>query len=61
MYLRDGFPASPGHTLIVPKREIATWFDATPDEQTAIRVGLRRLPSLCYLARQPGELPCVSF
>lgn len=32
----DGFPVSPGHTLIVPKREVATWFDASPEEQIAI-------------------------
>jgi diadenosine tetraphosphate (Ap4A) HIT family hydrolase len=27
--IRDRFPVSPGHTLIIPKRLIATWFDAT--------------------------------
>jgi diadenosine tetraphosphate (Ap4A) HIT family hydrolase len=34
--LRDGFPVSPGHTLVVTKREIATWFDATEAEQHAV-------------------------
>jgi diadenosine tetraphosphate (Ap4A) HIT family hydrolase len=34
--VRDRFPVSPGHTLVVPKRLIATWFDASPTEQTAI-------------------------
>jgi diadenosine tetraphosphate (Ap4A) HIT family hydrolase len=34
--LRDGFPVSPGHTLIVPRRLVATWFDATREEQLAI-------------------------
>lgn len=34
--LRDGFPVSPGHTLVIPKRLVATWFDATRDEQRAI-------------------------
>jgi diadenosine tetraphosphate (Ap4A) HIT family hydrolase len=34
--IRDAFPVSPGHTLIIPRREIATWFDATRDEQLAI-------------------------
>ncbi len=34
--IRDGFPVSPGHTLIVAKREIPTWFDASPDERAAI-------------------------
>lgn len=32
----DGFPVSPGHTLIVPKRLVATWFDATREEQIAM-------------------------
>ena len=34
--IRDGYPVSPGHTLIVPRRHVATWFDATLDEQGAM-------------------------
>jgi diadenosine tetraphosphate (Ap4A) HIT family hydrolase len=34
--VRDGYPVSPGHTLVVPKRLIPTWFDATPAERQAI-------------------------
>jgi diadenosine tetraphosphate (Ap4A) HIT family hydrolase len=34
--IRDAFPVSPGHTLVVPRRLVATWFDATRDEQLAI-------------------------
>lgn len=30
--LWDGFPVSPGHALIVPRRHVATWFDATAEE-----------------------------
>ena len=29
----DGFPVSPGHTLIIPKRHVASFFDLTKDEQ----------------------------
>lgn len=29
----DAFPVSPGHALLIPKRHIAEWFDATPEEQ----------------------------
>ena len=32
----DAYPISPGHTLIVPRRHVASWFDATPEEQQAI-------------------------
>jgi diadenosine tetraphosphate (Ap4A) HIT family hydrolase len=34
--IRDRYPVSPGHTLIIPRREVATWFDATAHEQHAI-------------------------
>lgn len=39
--LRDAFPVSPGHTLVVPKRHFADLFDATPDEITEIWQALR--------------------
>ncbi len=34
--IRDGFPVSPGHTLVIPKREVATWFEASNVEQHGI-------------------------
>ncbi|MFZ5476841.1 MAG: HIT family protein [Myxococcota bacterium] len=34
--IRDGFPVSPGHTLVVTRRLVATWFEATPEEQAAV-------------------------
>jgi diadenosine tetraphosphate (Ap4A) HIT family hydrolase len=34
--IRDAFPLSPGHSLVVPFREVATWFDASADEKKAI-------------------------
>ena len=27
--LRDPYPVNPGHTLLVPRRHVATWFDAS--------------------------------
>lgn len=32
----DNFPVSPGHTLVITKRIVATWFDASPEEQKAV-------------------------
>ncbi len=29
---RDANPVSPGHALIVPRRTVTTWFEATPEE-----------------------------
>jgi superfamily II DNA or RNA helicase/diadenosine tetraphosphate (Ap4A) HIT family hydrolase len=34
--IRDAFPVSPGHTLIILRRLVATWFDATREEQLAL-------------------------
>ena len=34
--IRDAYPVSPGHALIVPRRHVASWFDASPDERIAM-------------------------
>ena len=31
----DGYPVSPGHALVIPKRHVENYFDLTPGEQTA--------------------------
>ena len=38
--LWDGFPVSPGHALIVPRRHVETWFEATSDEQENLLKGI---------------------
>ena len=32
----DGYPVSPGHALIIPKRHVASYFDLTDDERKAM-------------------------
>lgn len=32
--IRDGFPVSAGHTLVIPKRHIPSFFDLSADERT---------------------------
>lgn len=34
--IRDAFPVSPGHTLVVPRRHVASFFDLTEAEQAAV-------------------------
>ncbi len=34
--LWDQYPVSPGHALLIPRRHVAGWFDATPEEQLAL-------------------------
>ncbi len=32
----DGFPVSKGHSLVIPRRHVASWFDVTREEQVAL-------------------------
>ncbi len=41
--VRDRFPVSEGHTLLLPKRHVVTCFEATDAEFAAIGQGLRAL------------------
>lgn len=34
--LRDAFPVSPGHSLVIPRRHVASFFDCTPAERAAM-------------------------
>jgi diadenosine tetraphosphate (Ap4A) HIT family hydrolase len=36
LVIRDGYPISPGHTLVIPKRHIGSWFEITQTEQEAL-------------------------
>lgn len=36
----DGFPVSPGHALIIPRRHVATWFEATIQEKVTLLEGI---------------------
>ena len=33
---RDSYPVSPGHTLVIPKRHVGSFFDTTKDERLAL-------------------------
>ena len=34
--IRDGYPISAGHTLIIPKRHVGSFFETTQDEKLAL-------------------------
>ena len=50
----DGFPVSPGHTLIIPKRHVASWFDTTPEEQLAVIALLGEMKKHLDAERSPA-------
>ena len=49
----DGFPVSPGHALLIPHRHIATWFDATTEEQQALVAAIDDAKTAIELEQSP--------
>ena len=50
--LRDAYPLAPGHTLIVPARHVASWFDTTEQEGEPDD---RAFPLALLRPRSPGD------
>ena len=49
----DGFPVSPGHSLIIPKRHISSFFEATREEQVALLDLLTGMQKILVKERHP--------
>ena len=49
----DGFPVTPGHSLIIPKRHISSFFEATKEEQAALLDLVTRMRELLVTERKP--------
>lgn len=49
----DAYPVTPGHSLIVPKRHIASFFEATKEEQAAMLDLLAEMRQLLLAERSP--------
>lgn len=50
---RDGFPVSLGHTVIIPRRHVATLFDASQAEQAALLGMLEQAKTILDARHQP--------
>lgn len=46
LVIRDGFPITPGHTLVIPRRHVASFFEVTAEERLAMLALLDRAKSL---------------
>lgn len=51
--LWDGYPVSRGHLLLVPRRHVHTWFDATREEQHALVDAVERARQLVEANHDP--------
>lgn len=36
VWIRDGYPVSPGHSLVIPRRHVGSFFEVSPEERTAM-------------------------
>ncbi len=44
--LWDVFPVTPGHALLIPKRHVPTWFDASPEEQQELMTAVEAVRTI---------------
>ena len=51
--LRDGYPVSRGHSLIVPRRHLGSFGEVSPDEQSAMLAMLRRVRAMLDAELRP--------
>jgi diadenosine tetraphosphate (Ap4A) HIT family hydrolase len=49
----DARPISPGHTLVVPRRHVASYFDCTPEEKADLWRLVDRVRALVVADRRP--------
>jgi diadenosine tetraphosphate (Ap4A) HIT family hydrolase len=53
LVVKDAYPVSAGHLLVVPRRHVAGWDDASADEQQALLHGVQ-LARAAARAADPG-------
>ena len=49
----DAYPVSPGHTLVIPRRHVETYFDCTDDEKAALWALVDRVRGLLVAQHHP--------
>ena len=49
----DGFPVSSGHALVITKRHVASWFEASPDERIEIVSAIDEVRTLITRSHRP--------
>jgi diadenosine tetraphosphate (Ap4A) HIT family hydrolase len=53
MVIRDGYPVSPGHTLLIPKRHTGSFFDLSTQERDGLLALLDRAKRVLDAELQP--------
>lgn len=51
--VRDAYPVSPGHTLVIPRRHMGSFFELNPDERQGLLMLLDEARTLLQASHQP--------
>jgi len=51
--LWDAYPVSPGHALLIPRRHIPTWFEATLEEHVALVSAIDQAKAIIEKSHRP--------
>lgn len=54
LVILDGFPVTPGHSLVIPKRHVASYFEIAEAEREALLALLDRAKARIELQHQPA-------
>lgn len=54
LLIADGYPVSPGHSLVIPKRHVASFFETTSDERVALLTLLDKARELAVAEHAPA-------
>ena len=53
LVIRDGFPVSPGHTLVIPKGHVGSFFELNEEEIASMMALLKRAKSVLDVEFKP--------
>lgn len=53
LVIRDGFPVSPGHTLVIPRRHIGSFFELGVKEREEVMQLLKQAKQVLDVSHQP--------
>jgi diadenosine tetraphosphate (Ap4A) HIT family hydrolase len=54
LLIRDGYPVSPGHSLVIPKRQVGSFFEVTAPERAALLALLDKAKGLVEQDHTPA-------
>lgn len=53
VWIRDGFPVSPGHSLVIPKRHVNSFFEVSEQERASLLLLLDQAKAVAEIELRP--------